>query len=418
MLQSKLALFRDDVAEKASSGLFGGVIVTSGKLVGVLAFLALGLSFGVLSVLFVGSYDRRETVSGYIAPTSGLVRVVPPRAGVIASVRIADGEEVVAGQPLFSISGFRGVEGREDADVALIEVLVREHANVEQRIASERLLAGSQLRDAQRRIEELNSQAIMIRRQHELANERVDLISQEVARFGSLQASAHISVSVLDERRADLLAAQQAATAFARELEQQQAEVAALAAEVERIPIRLGAREEELYARMLEIERAVTEAEVQKELIVRAPVAGRVASLLAFPGQSVTPNQFVLAILPDDSQLQAVLLVPSHAAGFIQPGQPVRLRFDAFPHQRFGVHSASVYSVSRTMLSPGDQVGPLRLQAPAYLVVARLHSDFVVAYGESIPLQPDWTLQADVVRERMRIIEWIFDPIRAAVSSL
>jgi membrane fusion protein len=126
----------------------------------------------------------------------------------------------------------------------------------------------------------------------------------------------------------------------------------------------------------------------------------------------------MLAILPDDSRMQAVLFVPSQAAGFIRTGQEVRLRYDAFPHQRFGVHSGVVESVSRTMLNPGDEVGPLRLQIPAYRVVASLDSESVMAHGESIPLQPDMTLQADVVRERMRIIEWIFDPVRAAVSAL
>ena len=116
--------------------------------------------------------------------------------------------------------------------------------------------------------------------------------------------------------------------------------------------------------------------------------------------------------------MQAVLFVPSRAAGFIRTGQEVRLRYDAFPHQRFGVYRGIVESVSRTMLNPGDEVGPLQLQMPAYRVIVKLDSEAVMAYGESIPLQPDLTLQADVVRERMRIIEWIFDPVRAAVSAL
>lgn len=382
------------------------------------ALLALSLIVGLIAVLTFGAYEHRERVPGYIMPSTGLARVVPPRAGVITSVKVADGDEVAVGEPLFSVSSLRGAAGGLDADAVQVEVLERERANVEARMVRELQLSENRSSDARRRSAELQSQATKIQRQQALARERVNLINRELVRLESLQASAHVSASVLDDRRGELLAAQQTVTSFSREFEQLQADIAALESELEVIPLQLAARQDELYARLLEIERMLTEAKVQRDFLVRAPVAGRVTSLVAFVGQSVTPNQSVLAILPDDNELQAVLLVPSHAVGFIKPGQPVRLRFDAFPHQRFGVHGGSVYTVSRTMLNPGDQVGPLLLQGPAYRVVARLDAESVMAYGELIPLQPDLTLQADVVRDRMRIIDWIFDPVRAAVSAL
>lgn len=418
MEKIRYALFRDTVIANKAPCLFGGAVVTSGMGTRVLALSTVFLSIGLISVLIFGTYERRESVPGYIMPTTGLVRVVPPRAGVVTSLKIADGDEVAVGQPLFSVSGLRGAAGGVDADAVQVEVLEKESANVQARMLRENQLAESRSQDIRRRIAELQGQSRSIRQQQSLAEERVDLKNRELARLEALQASAHVSASVLDGHRGELLVAQQTKTSFARELERLLADIAALETELKQIPLHLGARQDELYARLLEIERMLTEAEVQRDFIVRAPVSGNVTSLVAFPGQSVNPNQSMMAILPDDGQLQAVLLVPSHAAGFIQPGQQVRLRFDAFPHQRFGVHDGSVYSVSRTMLNPGDSVGPLLLQAPAYRAVARLESDSIMAYGEPVPLQPDLTLQADIVRERMRIIEWIFDPVRAAVSAL
>ncbi|MGY6554925.1 MAG: HlyD family secretion protein [Wenzhouxiangella sp.] len=418
MKQRTKAIFRECALAHGTPLLLGGVIVASTMGTKLVALSAVSLTVGLIAVLTFGTYERRERVPGFIMPTAGLVRVVAPRLGVVTSVQIADGDEVVAGQTLFSVSGLRGAAGGLDADAIQVEVLERERANVDARMLRESQLSEIRTSDARRRMAEMEGQARGIQQQKALARERVDLMNRELARLESLRANAHVSASMLDDRRGELLAAQQAMTSLAREFERLQADIAALEAELELIPLQLGARQDELYARLLEIERMLTEAEVQRDFVVRAPVAGRVTSLVAFPGQSVTPNQSVLAILPDDSQLQAVLLVPSHAAGFIQPGQQVRLRFDAFPHQRFGVYGGLVYSVSRTMLNPGDQVGPLLLQTPAYRVVARLDADSIMAYGESIPLQPDLTLQADIMRERMRIIEWIFDPIRAVVSAL
>lgn len=396
----------------------GGTVVKTGAAASFLATLATVLAFLLLLILIFGNYESRQRVSGYISPASGLVRIIPPRPGVVTALEVKDGQLVVAGDPLLSISSLRTTTGGGDADAAHVKTLEKERSNIHTRRVREADLAEARSQDAERRIVELERQSGKVQRQRDLAEERAELLSREVERLESLQANAHVSASFLDERRGSVLDARQNVKAFAREFETLQSAIAASEAELALIPLQLGARQDELGARLLEIERRLTEAEVQRETVVRAPVSGRVTSLVAFPGQSVTPGQTMLAILPDNSRMQAVLLVPSQAAGFIRRGQQVRLRYDAFPHQRFGVHTGVVESVSRTMLKPGDEVGPLRLQMPAYRVIASLDSESVMAYGEPIPLQPDMTLQADVVRERMRIIEWIFDPVRAAVSAL
>jgi membrane fusion protein len=133
---------------------------------------------------------------------------------------------------------------------------------------------------------------------------------------------------------------------------------------------------------------------------------------------AVTPERSVLSIIPTGSLLQAELLVPTHAAGFLRQGQEVRLRYDAFPYQKFGLYRAAISSISRTVSHPEDQVGPARLSVPAYRVIAGLETQYVTAYGSELPLQPGLTLRADIVRDRRRILEWIFDPLIAAVKGI
>ena len=74
----------------------------------------------------------------------------------------------------------------------------------------------------------------------------------------------------------------------------------------------------------------------------------------------------LLDILPLKSPLQAVLLVPTRAIGFVRPGQKVRLLYEAFPFQRFGAYSGHVESVSKTILSEADTGSPLQLKEPSY----------------------------------------------------
>ena len=50
----------------------------------------------------------------------------------------------------------------------------------------------------------------------------------------------------------------------------------------------------------------------------------------------------LLHIIPAGSELIAELLLPTRSAGFIQVGNHTRLRFDAFPYQRFGFINSEI----------------------------------------------------------------------------
>ncbi len=60
-------------------------------------------------------------------------------------------------------------------------------------------------------------------------------------------------------------------------------------------------------------------------------------------------------------------------------GQKARIRFDAFPYERFGVHQARVKAVSQAVLLPSD-VPEFALKEPGYRVILQLESQSVHAY--------------------------------------
>jgi membrane fusion protein len=141
-----------------------------------------------------------------------------------------------------------------------------------------------------------------------------------------------------------------------------------------------------------------------------------ISSLLLKPGQMVTAGQSLLSLLPAGSVLQAQLLVPSRAVGFIEPGSRVVLRYQAFPYQKFGQHFGHVAEVSRSALSPAEVTAltgsePQQNQEPLYRVQVTLDSQAVWAYGKAEGLRPGMALDADVLMERRRLIEWVFEPL-------
>ena len=54
------------------------------------------------------------------------------------------------------------------------------------------------------------------------------------------------------------------------------------------------------------------------------------------------------------------------------------------------------------------------IQEPLYRIRVQLKEQSISAYGESLPLKPGMTLEADVVQDKRAVWEWIFEPLLAA----
>ncbi|MNV81460.1 Colicin V secretion protein CvaA [compost metagenome] len=127
----------------------------------------------------------------------------------------------------------------------------------------------------------------------------------------------------------------------------------------------------------------------------------------------------MLSLLPGDGRLEAELLVPSSAIGFIEPGDRVRLRYQAFPYQKFGHQEGRVSQISRSALSAAELAGKGRQEGEAlYRISVVLARQSVTAYGKPEPLKPGMVLEADVMGERRQLIEWIFEPLYSLKGKL
>ncbi len=70
-------------------------------------------------------------------------------------------------------------------------------------------------------------------------------------------------------------------------------------------------------------------------------------------------------------------------------------------------------SLSKTALSPPElaSLGVFGAADPLYRVTVRPKAQHVAVYGEPQPLQSGMQVEADVLLERRRLIEWLFEPL-------
>src|SRR5690606_3021168 len=81
-----------------------------------------------------------------------------------------------------------------------------------------------------------------------------------------------------------------------------------------------------LQTELEELEQRRLRLTAEQDTVQRAPLAGYVSAVHLQPGMPVALDQPVLSLLPADSQLQAELLLPGAAIGFVAAGQEVKLR--------------------------------------------------------------------------------------------
>ncbi|HSN97267.1 MAG TPA: hypothetical protein VLS89_03180, partial [Candidatus Nanopelagicales bacterium] len=132
----------------------------------------------------------------------------------------------------------------------------------------------------------------------------------------------------------------------------------------------------------------------------------------------------LLSIVPTGSKLVAHIFCPSRAVGFLRIGARVLLRYAAYPYQKFGHHHGTVLSISHSAVSPGELPGRLAglsslvgSTEPVYRVTIGLARQGVNAHGEVLRLDPGMLLEADVLLERRRLIEWVLEPLHTLAGN-
>ena len=199
-------------------------------------------------------------------------------------------------------------------------------------------------------------------------------------------------------------------------------EVDQLQAQRRELPLQAQSVQGEIERDLASLAQQVAQTETGRRIVLRAPQDGTLTAVLAEAGHSVNAAVALASLLPASASLQAHLYAPSSAVGFMRPNQPVLLRYQAFPYQKFGHQPGRVLQVSRSPLQASELVGVAvpgvgaAAGEPLYRVTVAIDRQSVAAYGEAQPLAPGMQLDADVLLDRRRLIEWIFEPVLGIVG--
>jgi hemolysin D len=152
--------------------------------------------------------------------------------------------------------------------------------------------------------------------------------------------------------------------------------------------------------------------ELERQLaqkVVRAPVNGTILQLpFKQPKSFVQTGQLVAQIAPQNASTVLKVQMPSQNSGFLKTDMPVKVKFDAYPFQDYGVVTGKVLWVSPD--SKLVDVGTGKVEVFEVDVV--LDRDYIQSQGKKITLSLGSTATAEVIVRQRRTIDFILDPFK------
>jgi len=411
-----LGLFRSEVLTHRERDWLGSIQLIRPVSLGVLTAFALLVAVAVGVCLTLGEYTRKARVSGYLVPDRGVIRLVSPQPATVVESHAIEGSAVRRGDVLFVLAvGQATLSG--DTQAAVQSSIASRTLSLQGAARQRSLLEQTQLAAIDRQVDQMQREFESMKLESDLQRQRLALAEQAQAQYESLRNDNFVSSAQVRTKAEEVLNVRAQLQGLERQRAARLREIAVLQAQRRELPLQAQSAQGAIDRDLAALAQQAAETEARQRIVVRAPQDGIVSGVLAAPGQTVTPAVALASLLPADAKLQAQLFAPSSAVGFVRANQQVQLRYQAFPYQKFGHQSGEVVQVSRSPLQASELAGlslPASLSAsgePLYRITVTLDRQSVSAYGQAQALSPGMQLEADVLLDRRRLIEWLFEPV-------
>jgi len=404
-----------------------------------LVYTMIALVLSGLAWSFFGRADVIVTEQGSLAPASEVRRFYAPVDGEVVNLYVAEGQPVAKGDVLARLNARSAVEAAGNAMQAQLKLENAERewrqfpekkVLLEQKAATLRQAMELEERQHQQRVALGTSKLVQEQRaQMAEARANVDETKLEMEKFERVYAATTGSgVSLLQvesKKNAYQLAQSKLNELTARQtqdLMQAQAQLDASGEQLKKLRLdyesatnELATAEEKLR---LQLDSARVEADAAARirfenidqdnfLLIVAPVSGVVTDLTSTqPGDKVQANTPLGGIAPNKSRSVVKVEIAENDRAFLREGLPVKLKFNAFPYQRYGVIRGTLEYVSPAT-KPASQT-----KQPVYEARVSLERDYYQVGETKYPLRYGMTAAVEIVVRERRLIDLALDPFR------
>ncbi|WP_017652278.1 HlyD family efflux transporter periplasmic adaptor subunit [Fortiea contorta] len=161
-----------------------------------------------------------------------------------------------------------------------------------------------------------------------------------------------------------------------------------------------------LKSEIVQTRSQITSVKLQlAQRLMKSPIDGVIFNLpIKKPGVVVQTGQTIAQIAPQGIPFVLKANIPSQQSGFLKTGMSVKVKFDAYPFQDYGVVTGKVIR-----MSPDSKVMET---SQGKVEVFEMEISLNSSDNQRIPLTPGQTATAEVIVRQRRLIDFILDPFK------
>lgn len=419
------SLFRTEALEAQQVHWSGSIVLIRPLSFTFLTSFAVLLASIITSFFIWGSYTKRSTLPGQLLPSSGQIKVYAPQQGRVLESFIHEGQYVKAGTHLLTLSSEQYDQNSDPIQESISDNLEKRSLSLLDELKKIKILQDNERKNLSAHLGSLEKKLEILIAQISSQKQLVALALNATNRYSELKDKGYISMDQLQQRQAELINHKQKLKALERDRSTLRQQITERRNELSGLSARHENQLAVIHRAQSEIDRELIESEARRILVIKAPQEGFVSAIFAEPGQPTGITKPLFSIVPSNSLLQAELYASSKSIGFIQAGDQVRIRYQAYPYQKFGQHNGTVESISKVSVSAVElantvgEMPDIGLNGERfYRIRVALEQQYVQAYGEQRALQTGMLLEADIMQETRHIYEWVLEPLYSLTGKL
>jgi len=406
-----------------------------------------GLFFILLVWAAVGKLDIIASAEGKLVPQTFVKIVQPADSGVVAEIRIKEGQRVEAGQILLRMDtqlsdaddkelkaelANKGLQLRRiDAELSGIPLL-RKSGDPDELF---RQINAQYIARRQNYLDTLGQEQQLLRKaQHEYASSKevfsklrqtTPILKQQAEAYADLGKDGYAGQLMVQDKQREYLER-------AQDLRAQESTVASLEAAIAQSQKRIEQITSNYRSTLLN-ERVEAEGQhhkIQQDLVkqlhkaefleLKAPQSGFVKDLATHTiGTVVTPGTILLTLVPENEPLVAEVQIKNDDVGFVHEEQSAKIKLVAYPFQKYGMLEGKVIHLGAdsqdTQTSTKDASNKEKSNSQqTYKALIDLHSQKLDAQGEKLKLVPGMQVIAEINQGHRTVLEYLLSPVQKA----
>lgn len=415
--QATTSLYRKEALDAAFMHKHGKVLLlpTIGHVKLCIALFC--ICVGVGTFVATQTFQQKASVSGYLKSTGSAVSINSKEStGIVEKVLVTNGQVVDKGTPLISIQRADISIAGKDAHEKRFLRLHNEEGIINKMYKQRFTAWHNKAAQLALKIKASKTNHSILNKQLLVAEQQRDISEQAFNGAQALNAQQLVAQSELNQAKLQLLNMTQNKEQLALALNQETSALNDLTQQQSQHYLDFETIKHEHDMAKLDIQTRLQSLKESGLYTLYAPAKGEVHNLYIKAGDNLSFQQALLQILPQEHEYEAVLHVPNKDIGFVEVGQEVQIKLDAFSFQKYGSIKGAISLVSKqTYTAHAAQAS----NSPSvYVVKATLQKNSMRAKGEDWPLKAGMQLSAHIVLDEPTLLEYLLAPIKDMLGAV